>query len=61
MIMMGWIINGPQPFGIDSTVANEKNVAMVTPGAREGEGQNNVVIYMDFVLVHSRKVGTKSC
>jgi hypothetical protein len=27
-------------------------------GAREGEGQNNVVIYMDFVLVYSKGMGT---
>jgi hypothetical protein len=54
------IINGPRPLGIDSTT-KRRNVVMVPQGAREGEGQNNVAIYMAFAMVFSRGVGTKIC
>jgi hypothetical protein len=55
------IINGPRPLGIDSTITKGRNVVMVQRGAQEGEGQNNVAIYMAFVMVFSKGVGTKSC
>jgi hypothetical protein len=47
-----------RPFGIDSFIVKGKNVTMVARGAREGEGQNNVVVYMVFVLVYSKGMGT---
>jgi hypothetical protein len=33
---------------------------MVAQGVQEGEGQNNVVAYMAFVLVYSKRMGTKN-
>jgi hypothetical protein len=30
-------------------------------GVKEGQGQNNVVIYMGFVLIYSKGLGSKSC
>jgi hypothetical protein len=47
-----------RPFGLDSTIAKGKNVTMVARGAHEGEGQNNVVVYMDFVLVYCKGMST---
>jgi hypothetical protein len=42
------IINGPWPLAIVSTTTKGRNVVMVSWGAQEGEGQNNVDIYMAF-------------
>ncbi len=33
---------------------------MVAQGVREGEGQNNVVAYMAFVLVYSKRMGIEN-
>lgn len=52
------IINSPRPSRIHSTTTKRRNVVMVPWGAREGEGQNNVAIYMAFLLVFYRGVGT---
>ncbi len=45
---------------IDSTTIRAKNVTMVAQGARKGKRQNNVVVYMAFVMVYSKGMGTKS-
>ncbi len=33
---------------------------MVAQGVQEGEGQNNVVAYMAFVLVYSKRMGIEN-
>ncbi len=34
---------------------------MATQGVRKGEGQNNIVVYMAFVLVYSKGLGIEHC